>query len=349
MRSRRGARRATTSTGTRRAADSACTSTTLKPATAMPWSSTARTCPSNWLQRTISIIRAVELAPSRRTREESTPSRRVRAQTVPTSITSPRCACGNGASSNPTTFVRSRMQRSMGAAPRCGRGPAAGLTSRPSRLTHRPMRELSIDVVSDIVCPWCLIGARRLEQALATFPDVEASVTFHPFLLDPTTPDEGVDLRERLERKYGVPAESMFARVESAARESGIPLDFAEVRRSVATSRAHTLLRHAIARGTQRALKHALLDAYFLEGRDVGSADVLAEIASAHGFDADEARAIVRDDGELRRTREEAASAAAQGISGVPFFVIGGRLAFSGAQSVDTMRTVIARALDEST
>src|SRR5690606_8431017 len=143
----------------------------------------------------------------------------------------------------------------------------------------------------------------RLELALEAFPDVRAEVRFHPFLLDPSTPDEGVDLRERLRAKYGVAPERMFGQVEAAARESGIPLDFAKVTRSVATARAHTLLRHAAAKGTQRALKRALLDAYFLEGRDVGDVDVLVSIATEHGWTDDEARALLRDDAELRRTR----------------------------------------------
>lgn len=209
------------------------------------------------------------------------------------------------------------------------------------------MRELSIDVVSDVVCPWCLIGVRRLEQALEALPDVRADVRFHPFLLDPSTPDEGVDLRERLRAKYGVAPEQMFAQVERAARESGIALDFSKVTRGVATTRAHTLLRHARVKGTQRALKKALLEAYFLEGRDVGAVDELVSIASAHGFEPDEARAILRDDAELRRTRDEAAGVAAQGISGVPFFVVAERLAFSGAQSVETIKQVIVRALGQ--
>lgn len=207
------------------------------------------------------------------------------------------------------------------------------------------MRKLSIDVVSDVVCPWCLIGVHRLEQALEALPDVEAEVRFHPFLLDPSTPDEGVDLRERLRAKYGIPAERMFGRVEAAARESGIPLDFTKVTRSVATVRAHTLIRHALARGTQRALKKALLEAYFLEGRDVGDVDVLADIASHHGFDEDEARALVSDDEELRATRQAASRMASQGIDGVPFFILDQRLALSGAQPVETMKAAIARAL----
>jgi predicted DsbA family dithiol-disulfide isomerase len=207
------------------------------------------------------------------------------------------------------------------------------------------MRALTIDVVSDVVCPWCLIGVVRMEQALAAC-EVEGTFRFHPFLLDPTTPDEGVDLRERLEKKYGVPAEKMFGRVEAAARESGIPLDFAKVTRSVATARAHTLLRHAAEKGTQHALKKAFLEAYFLEGRDVGDVDVLASIASEHGFDEEQARAIAMDEAELRATRAEAASLASSGIDGVPFFIIG-QLAFGGAQPLETMKKVIERALAE--
>lgn len=207
------------------------------------------------------------------------------------------------------------------------------------------MRTLSIDVVSDVVCPWCLIGVRRLDLALEALPDVEAEVRFHPFLLDPSTPEEGEDLRERLQRKYGMEPETMFARVEAAARESGLPLDFTKVTRSVATARAHTLIRHALERGTQGALKRAILAAYFLEGRDVGDVDVLAEIASGHGFDEEEARALLRDDQELRATRAAASAVASQGISGVPFFILGRRLALSGAQPVEVMKEAIERAL----
>lgn len=210
------------------------------------------------------------------------------------------------------------------------------------------MTKLEIDVVTDIVCPWCLIGLRRLTQALEALPEVEAELRFHPFLLDPTTPDEGRDLRETLRAKIAGPVEPMFERVEAAARESGIPLDFAKVARSPSTLRAHTLARHAATRGTQQALTSALFDAYFLEGRDVGNLEVLLELASAHGFEADEARALLADEDELRTTREHAASMAGQGIRGVPFFILGGRLALSGAQPVETMKDAIERALAEA-
>ena len=207
------------------------------------------------------------------------------------------------------------------------------------------MPELAVDIVSDVVCPWCFIGVTRMDQALAAFPEVTPRITFHPFLLDAKTPEGGVDLREHLRRKYGVDPEPMFARVEAAAKESGLALDFTKVRRSVPTLRAHALICRAEERGTQRALKLALLGAYFLEGRDVSDVEVLAEIASAHGFTADEARGIVTSETELAETRADAAEIVEQGVSGVPFFVVDKRFAFSGAQPVEKMKEVIGKAL----
>jgi predicted DsbA family dithiol-disulfide isomerase len=203
---------------------------------------------------------------------------------------------------------------------------------------------LAIDIVSDVICPWCFIGSRRLDQALASATHVPAEVTYRPFLLDPTIPPEGADLRQRLRAKYRADPEVMFSRVEQAARSSGIPLDFGRVSRTPSTIAAHTLLRHAIAKGTQRALAGALFEAYFLEGRDIGDADTLDRIAVSHGFDAGEAEGIVQDGQELALTRKDAAEAAAAGIRGVPFFVFGRRLAVSGAQPVEVLRAAIERA-----
>lgn len=206
------------------------------------------------------------------------------------------------------------------------------------------MPSLRIDVVSDVVCPWCLLGKRRLERALAARPDVEATVVYHPFQLDPSTPAEGTDLREHLRRKYGDP-EPMFRRVEAVAREDGIALDFSKVRRSVNTLRAHTLARHALARGTQLAVVDALFLAYFLEGRDVGALDTLVAIGEANGFTRAEVERICESPEELAATRREAAELARQGVSGVPFTIVGEKVAISGAQPVAAFEQAIARAL----
>lgn len=209
------------------------------------------------------------------------------------------------------------------------------------------MTELRVEVVSDVVCPWCLIGKKRLEDALARRPEIAAQVRFLPFQLDPSTPREGADLRERLAAKYGADPETMFARVEHAARESGIPLDFAKVHRYPNTLAAQVLVVAAESRGTQRALVSALFEAYFLDGADIGDPAVLARVGSRHGFDYDEALALVDDEAAKNDIRGMAREHARRGVSGVPFFVFDGKYAVSGAQSVETFVAVIDRVVKE--
>jgi predicted DsbA family dithiol-disulfide isomerase len=207
------------------------------------------------------------------------------------------------------------------------------------------MRTLTIDVVSDVMCPWCFIGARRLQEALASMTDVRATVRHVPFLLDPSTPVGGVDLRERLRVKYRMDPESMFGRVEDAARSSGIPLDFRRVRSSYPTVAAHTLLRHAEAKKTQHALLDALYCAYFLEEKNVGDVHVLADIATAHGFTKEEALGLITNEEQLAETRREVADVSAQGVSGVPFFIFNECVAASGAQTPEVLKKAIEQSL----
>jgi predicted DsbA family dithiol-disulfide isomerase len=206
------------------------------------------------------------------------------------------------------------------------------------------MSALTIDFVSDVICPWCFIGFTRLEQALAQAGEGAAEITLRPFQLDPTTPPEGADLRERLAKKYGVDPEKMFGRVEAAARESGIALDFTKVRRTPNTLKPHVLIGAAKDKGTQRALARAMFAAYFLEGRDLSDDAVLVELAVAHGFTAEEATAVLADPQVLAQTRVEAAELADQGIGGVPFTIFEGKLAVSGAQPVESFRSAIEQA-----
>lgn len=209
------------------------------------------------------------------------------------------------------------------------------------------MSKLTVDLVSDVVCPWCFIGFVRLEQALvAEGEDVEA-ITFHPFQLDPSTPSAGYDLREHLAKKYGGDPDKMFERVEAAARESGIPLDFSKVRRQPNTLKAHVLLGAAKQKGQQRSLARALFEANFLEGKDLSDDAVLLALAEKHGFGHDEAQALLTDDAALQATTESARAMAAQGIGGVPFTVLDERLALSGAQPVSVFRQAIVRARQE--
>ncbi len=172
----------------------------------------------------------------------------------------------------------------------------------------------------------------------------EASITFKPFLLDPTIPPEGTDLRAHLAKKFGAVPDSMFKRVEEVARDAGIPLDFSKVTRYPSTLAALAIVRHAKPE-THPALTSAIFDAYFLGSRDIGDPEVLADIASAHGFDRDEARCIARDASELDAAREEAQEMAAEGIRGVPFFIFNDRVAVSGAQPAAVFEQALEKSL----
>jgi predicted DsbA family dithiol-disulfide isomerase len=207
------------------------------------------------------------------------------------------------------------------------------------------MKKMPVVVVSDVICPWCFIGSRRLRRVLAGLKGVESSVEYRPFLLDPSIPEEGVDLRERLKSKYGGDPERMFDRVEAAAREEDIPLDFSKVRRTSSTVNAHTLIRHAKEKGTQADLADALYEAYFLKGVDIGKISELDKIALKHGFKPAETEKLLSDQAGRDRTLREARSAAEGGVEGVPFFVFGGKVAFSGAQPEEVFDDAISQAL----
>lgn len=206
---------------------------------------------------------------------------------------------------------------------------------------------LAIDLFSDIVCPWCFIGATRLEQALARLAgEVEAEVCYHPFFLDPEVPKQGVSVPDKLRKKYGVEPKQLWARAESAARESGVPLDLSLQSMMYPTDAAHTLLRHAHAKGTQAALAKTFFHAYFMEAKNIADESLLADLAAQHGFTRDEALELATAEAELELTREEALSAARGGIRGVPFFIFDGRLGVSGAQSTEVLVAAIRKALE---
>lgn len=205
---------------------------------------------------------------------------------------------------------------------------------------------LTIDVFSDIICPWCFIGGVRLEQALAGMRgEVDAEVCYHPFLLDPNIPKEGLSIADKLRKKYGVDPKQLWGKVESAARDSGIELDLSRQPRMYPTSAAHTLLRHAHAKGTQPGLARALFKSYFIDAENIADEQVLARVAEPFDFSRSEVLDLATCEAELELTRDEALCSAGCGIRGVPFFVFAGKLAISGAQSVSVLQGAIRQAL----
>ncbi|HJL18110.1 MAG TPA: DsbA family oxidoreductase [Sandaracinaceae bacterium LLY-WYZ-13_1] len=213
---------------------------------------------------------------------------------------------------------------------------------------------LSIDVWSDIACPWCYVGKRHLEAALEGFAHRdEVEVVWHSFELDPGAPKalgDEVSYVERLARKYRVPtarAQQMLDRMTQTGADRGIELRFDRIRAGN-TFDAHRLLHLARERGVQDALKERLMRAYFTEGEPIGDPDALARLAGEIGLDAGEAREVLASDAFAEAVRADEARAAAYGITGVPCFVLAERFAVTGAQPAETLRAVLERAWREA-
>jgi predicted DsbA family dithiol-disulfide isomerase len=193
---------------------------------------------------------------------------------------------------------------------------------------------MHIDIVSDVVCPWCYIGKRRLEKALALRPEIEAEITWRPFQLNPDLPPEGVERQAYLAAKFGgnTHADRIYANVTEAGATVDIPFAFDRIRRTPNTRDAHRLLRYAAAAGSADRMVEALFRGYFVDGRDIGDHAVLAEIAGGVGLDAAEAGAWLASPAELEQVLAEDRGARRLGINAVPCFIFERQYAVSGAQ-----------------
>ncbi|HEV2036268.1 MAG TPA: DsbA family oxidoreductase [Candidatus Dormibacteraeota bacterium] len=211
---------------------------------------------------------------------------------------------------------------------------------------------MKVEIWSDVVCPWCYIGKRRFESALARFePRDQIEVEFRSFELNPNAQaDSGTGLDEVLARKYGVGLEQarmMNARVVNAAAGEGLEyrLDIARVGN---TFDAHRLIHLAAARGKQAAMKERLMAAYFTEGKAIGQRGSLLELAAEVGIDRERAGAMLESDEFADEVRAEEREASELGITGVPFFVINRRYGVSGAQPPEVMLEALEMAWHEA-
>jgi predicted DsbA family dithiol-disulfide isomerase len=207
---------------------------------------------------------------------------------------------------------------------------------------------MRIDIYSDTVCPWCYLGKRRFELALAARPQYEPRVTWRPFELNPEIPDEGVDRAAYLAGSIGTPerVEEAHAELKSRGAASGIDFRFDLIERVPNTRRAHLLMAHAARCGRQTAVMDRVMRAYFEEGCDIGDIDVLVRLAAESGLPEYESRSalILRagQDGVIAAERH----AAVLGITGVPTFVFDGQYTISGAQEVGTFARVLDQVAD---
>ena len=217
------------------------------------------------------------------------------------------------------------------------------------------MNALTIDFVSDVVCPWCFIGKRHLDRAIAQWqeqhPGAEVTVRWHPFFLNPDTPEAGEPYRPFLEKKFGGPQglAEVWQRVRDAGAPAGIAFAFEKIELRANTLAAHRLIHHTQA--TQDAaitarLAEALFAAQFLEGRHVGDRAVLAQVAAECGMDAAAVKAYLDSDADAADVREDAEQSRRMGISGVPFFVFNEKLAASGAQPPEALLGAMRQAVE---
>jgi len=214
---------------------------------------------------------------------------------------------------------------------------------------------LDIDLVSDFVCPWCFLGKTRLDHALAELrasrPDLEVRVNWLPFFLNPDTPAAGEPYRAFLDAKFGGPikAEAALDRVREAAAADGLHYAFERIQTRPNTLDAHRLMYRAQAAGRKpahiQALAQALFAAHFQEGRDIGDADTLADLAAACGDRRDAVAAYLAGKADIDKVGRMAEGVRRQGIDGVPFFILNRKLALSGAQSAAVLGAAILQSL----
>jgi predicted DsbA family dithiol-disulfide isomerase len=207
---------------------------------------------------------------------------------------------------------------------------------------NQPVR---IDVVSDVVCPWCFIGKRRLEKALALRPGVAVEVHWRPYFLNDWIPREGMSREQYLTTKFGSPEryKGIAQRVTAAAAEEGLTYASDKMKRQPNTLDCHRLIRWAEGIGKAAEMKQKLMDLYFTQGADLTDRDTLVKAAADVGLDADTVRAALASDQDVTEIEQEAQSAKAAGIEGVPCFIFGGKFAVSGAQSPEYLADAIDR------
>ena len=205
---------------------------------------------------------------------------------------------------------------------------------------------LNIDIVSDVVCPWCYIGKRHVEQAISQWqekhPNAAVSVRWHPFQLNPDLPLEGTDRKGYLEQKFGGPerAKEIYARVAAAGRNAGLELNFDGILKQPNTLAAHALIAYAQTADDGAhadAVAGRLFKAYFVDGQFIGDLEVLVAIAAECGLDAETTRAVLSERATLDQIAAQDVNAREQGITGVPYFIFNQKVALSGAQPPDVL------------
>jgi predicted DsbA family dithiol-disulfide isomerase len=205
-----------------------------------------------------------------------------------------------------------------------------------------------IDVVSDVICPWCFLGKRRLDAAIGLLDGIDVFVRWRPYMLDPTIPPEGLDRRDYMLKKFGAERlKTIHDPLTAAGAELGVPYNFDAITRTPNTLDAHRLIRWAHTVERQHEAAERLFMAYWSEGEDVGDRDVLARCAGEVGINAAQIRELLDSEQDVAETNAEIEHATAIGVTGVPTFILAQSYALVGAQSPEVLADAIGRVAKE--
>ncbi|WP_029065522.1 DsbA family oxidoreductase [Labrenzia sp. DG1229] len=210
---------------------------------------------------------------------------------------------------------------------------------------------LTIDVVSDVMCPWCFIGKRRLETALRSVPQLNVDVRWHPFQLDATLPKSGKDRQQYLDDKFGGKenADAVYSRIKETGAEEGIDFAFDKIKLSPNTLDSHRLILWSRSDNVQSDVVERLFRAYFLDGEDLTNAATLVRISEDAGMQSDLVEQLLETETDLDKTEAQITRASESGISGVPCFIIDGRFVLAGAEKPETIAAALQHAEETRT
>ena len=200
-----------------------------------------------------------------------------------------------------------------------------------------------LDIISDVICPWCYIGKSKLDRALEARPDHDFEVEWHPYMLNPDMPPEGMDRREYLELKFGGKqgAIDVYSQIFETAKQAGLDVNFELIKRTPSTLDAHRLIHWAGLEGVQTAVVSRLFKAYFRDGQDISDHDVLCHIAQSAGIDPAVVRKLLIQDVDKEGIVTRARNASEKGVRGVPCFIVDNHYVVQGAQSPEMWVKVI--------
>jgi len=211
-------------------------------------------------------------------------------------------------------------------------------------------KTLKIDIISDVVCPWCYIGKRRLEKALKSFPNIRPSIQWFPYQLDASIPETGIPRADYLNRKFGSPEKinQIYGTIFDAGKEEGLNFAFGNIKTSPNTLNAHRLIRWSASTGHQDRLVERLFELFFMEGADLGDKNILADAAGDVDMDRDLVSQLLDTDRDMVEVKAQINKTRQKGITGVPCFILGEKIGLIGAQQSDVIINTISQILSKN-